>query len=229
MACPATVHDTVCIGADVTITPDVQVDGEIESFCVGGPVIGVCPGTPEPTCSFTVSQRICVQVPLVFSATATADPAGVVCETADTGECPLTTACTRTIGYYKNHPTETNALIEAAGGSIILGSDEDGLSFTVTTENADEVLDFNTPSPPAPESPPLSGQYQNLYAQLLAANLNVLSEAGCDYATDAIEAANEFLATSPPGGTAGAGTYGGPLDTYNKGLAPGCPGHCPEE
>lgn len=84
--CPALVHETVCVQAEVTITPAVTV-GEIESFCVGGPIIGTCPGTPTNSCSFTVSQNICVQVPLVFSANATAEPTGMVCGTPAVGAC----------------------------------------------------------------------------------------------------------------------------------------------
>ena len=88
--CPAIVHETVCIQADVSITPAVTV-GEILSFCVGGPVIGACPGTPSPTdsCTFTVSQNICVQVPLTFSAAATAEPTGIICGTPAVGPCAL--------------------------------------------------------------------------------------------------------------------------------------------
>jgi hypothetical protein len=84
--CPAVVHETVCVQAEVTITPDVTV-GEIESFCVGGPVIGACPGTPVDKCSFVVSQNICVQVPLNFSALATVDHSAIVCATPSTGTC----------------------------------------------------------------------------------------------------------------------------------------------
>lgn len=86
--CPALVHETVCIQAEVAITPLVTV-GDIESFCVGGPIIGSCPGTPSPTdsCTFTVSQNICVQVPLTFSADATAMPTGIICGTPAVGPC----------------------------------------------------------------------------------------------------------------------------------------------
>lgn len=86
--CPTIVHETVCVQADVTISPEVTV-GTIETFCVGGPVIGKCPGTPSPSnsCTFTVSQNICVQVPLVFSASATATPSGIVCGTPLVGAC----------------------------------------------------------------------------------------------------------------------------------------------
>ena len=122
--CSDFTNETVCIQAEVTITPTVTV-GEIESFCVGDPVIGSCQGTPSPTgsCTFTVSQSICVQVPLTFAAQATAVPAGISCGDPGTGPCSAEAFCTYTIGYYQNHPEYTNALITAAGGSIILGID----------------------------------------------------------------------------------------------------------
>lgn len=224
--CPATVHETVCVQADVTINPHVAV-GEIHSACVGAPIIGSCPGTPSPTnsCVITVSQNICVDVPLTFSAAATAVPVGIVCGTPGTGLCSV---CTYSQGFYLTHPDVTNALITAAGGSIVLGIDALGLSFTVTTANAGAVLSLNTPSPPAPSSPPFAGQYQNLYSQLLAAKLNVVKGATCSFATTAIANADTFLATSPPGGKAGAPAVQTPLAEFNLGLALGCPGHCSE-
>lgn len=227
--CPATVNETVCIPADVTITPQVDV-GSIESFCVNGPVIGACPGTVSPTgnCTFTVSQNICVQVPLTFSATAVATPSGIVCGTPEAGLCSQSTGCTHTIGYYQTHPAVTNALIESAGGEIILGIDETGSSFTVTTANSNAVLSFLTPSPPAPPSPPLHQQYEQLYAQLLAANLNIINGATCEFALQAISDANLFLATSPYGvGKEGAPLVEAPLEQYNSGNGTGCPAECP--
>ena len=227
--CSDFTNETVCIQAEVTITPTVTV-GEIESFCVGDPVIGSCQGTPSPTgsCTFTVSQSICVQVPLTFAAQATAVPAGISCGDPGTGPCSAEAFCTYTIGYYQNHPEYTNALITAAGGSIILGIDSAGASYEVTTANAVVVLSQQTPSPPAPASPPFAGQYQILYAQLLAANLNVLGGATCDYATDAILNANTFIAMSPSGiGMDGAPAVQAPLALFNEGTAPDCPSHCP--
>lgn len=227
MACPTTVHDNVCISAQVTITPHVEV-GEIQSFCINEAFIGSCPGTPRPSCSFNVSQRVCVQIPLNFSATAAVQPTGIVCDEAQPGTCEEAGACTHTIGFFRNHPEVTNALIAAAGGSIILGIDSTGLSFTVNTTNANAVLSFNTPSPPAPASPPFAQQYQVLYAQLLAADLNVLNGATCGFATTAIAAANTFLAASPAGGMAGAPAVQDPLAEFNEGNGAGCPPHCNE-
>lgn len=227
--CPATVHETVCVQADVTLTPVVTV-GTVRSFCVGPPIIGPCvgPTSPSGTCTFTVSQQICVQVPLTFSASATAVPTGIVCGTPQPGPCSPSIGCTHSMGYFKTHLDVTNSLITGAGGAIVLGVDGNGLSFTVTTSTAANVLSFSTPSPPAPSSPPFSNQYQVLYAQLLAAQLNVLSGAACPFAAAAIAAANMFLAESPPGGIAGAPAVQEPLAAFNEGRAPGCPAHCPE-
>ncbi len=226
MSCPTTVHENVCVQAEVKITPEVTV-GEIMTFCDGNPFIGGCPGTQVDFCSFLVSQRICVQIPLTFHAAAEATPAGIICGRPDTGGCAPGT-CTHTIGYFRTHPEETNDLITGASGSIVLGINGDGLSFPVTTTNANAVLSLNTPEPPAPSDPPFAGQYQILYAQLLAANLNVLSGATCDFATGAIQNANTFLANSPPGGMAGAPDVQEPLAQFNEGNAPGCPFHCPD-
>lgn len=228
--CETTVHETVCVQGTVTITPTLT-SGESTSFCIGNPVIGRCPGELQESCTFTVSQNICVQIPLTFSATASAVEDGIVCGEPDIGPCEGTTACTHTIGFFRNNPAITNELIMDAGGSIILGVNGNGLSFTVTIANANAVLTFNTPSPPAPANPPLAQQYQNLYAQLLAANLNVLAlEAQgvevCSFAITAINNANTFLANSPPGGTTGAPDFQEPLELFNSGEAPGCPVHC---
>ena len=225
----ANVHETVCIQADVKINPVVTV-GEIESFCVGGPNIGACSGLISPTnsCTFAVSQNVCIEIPLTFSALAIAEPTGIVCGTPLIGPCPVVSGCTFTIGYFKNHPDVTNALITKAGGSIILGVDNTGSSYTVTIANANNVLSFMTPSPPAPASGAFAQQYQNLYAQLLAANLNVINGATCDNAKIAISNANSFLETSPSGvGKAGAPLVQAPLENFNAGTATGCPGHCP--
>jgi len=79
-ACPTIVHEDVCVQGTVTITPSV-VSGETRSFCLGKPIIGNCCGDLVQFCSFTVSQNIRVQIPLKFSATATAVPNGFVCST----------------------------------------------------------------------------------------------------------------------------------------------------
>ena len=224
--CPSTVHETVCVQADVIITPHVEVL-EMKSYCMGGVVLQPCAGNLQESCTFSVSQRICIEIPLVFSATATAVPRGIACGSASIGPCnPVPGGCTHTIGYFANHPAVTDALLAAVGGFIVLGDDSKGLSYTVTTANAYQVLSGHTSSPPAPAAEPFAGQYQVLYAQLLAANLNIWAGAACPFAAQAIADANAFLAQSPPGGMAGAPDVQEPLEEFNSGRAPGCPGHC---
>lgn len=84
--CPATVHEEVCVQAQVTITP-VVTPGDVKTFCIGSPRIGVCRGILRRNCVFYVSQGICVEVPLSFSATAESVPKGIVCGIPQTGEC----------------------------------------------------------------------------------------------------------------------------------------------
>lgn len=226
MACPTTVHDTVCVDAEVTITPLVTV-GEIRSNCVGDAAIGSCPGTPSQFCTFNVRQEICVEVPLKFEANASATPRGIVCGTPDIGPCSSNVSCTYTIGYYKNHPDLISTLIAKAGGSIDLGDSLTGLGYIVTTvAEAVDVLSFNIPSSSLPTTTTYAVQYILLYAQLLAAKLNVLNGAACDVAAQAIDEADIFLATSPPEGVAGAQTLQEELASFNEGTAFGCPDHC---
>lgn len=219
--CPATVHETVCVQANVTITPNVDLIGPIESFCVHGPIIGACPGEPVSECTFTVSQNICVQIPLSFSADATVEPSGIVCGTPIPGPCELPGSCTLTRGFFANNPSVTNALIEDAGDSIILGMEDQGLSVTVTTDNASIVLGGNQPLPPG--VPPI---YQNLYAQLLTAKLNVLNGATCEFATTTIATADAFLAAGTIDQEV-ASNLVDDLSEFNMGLAEGCPESCP--
>ncbi|MDP4152775.1 MAG: hypothetical protein Q8865_04935 [Bacillota bacterium] len=223
--CPATAHETVCVQADVTISPDVVV-GEVSSSCVNGPAIGGCLGYLQDSCTFSVSQHICVQIPLTFSAEATAMPKGIVCGTPKTGVCQGP-GCTYTIGYYQTHMDLTGALLTLAGGSITLGIDSQGTSFIVNSGNIDLVFNRTVTSPPAPASNPYKAEYASLYEQLLAANLNVLNGATCDYISGVIENANQFLADSPSGvGMEGAPFYTTELTAYNEGNGPGCPSHC---
>lgn len=226
--CPAAVRAPVCVSAKVTVTPHVAA-GPVKCECAGAAVLGACPGENriQGGCSFTVHRRICVTVPLTFSAGARAAMRGAVCGVPAQGGCSGAGGCTFTVGYYRNHPDVTRSLIEAAGGAVILGSGTAGASFTVTPGNAQDVLSFATPSPPAPASAPRRQQYLSLYAQLLTADLNIISGAGCARALEAAEAANEFLAASEPGvGMNGADELQKPLAGYNEGSAPGCPGHC---
>jgi hypothetical protein len=84
--CPALINETVTVQANVKITPCVEI-GTIKSYCVGRPVMGACEGTPVEECTFSVSQNICVQVPLSFAVDTLAEPAGIICGTPLSGPC----------------------------------------------------------------------------------------------------------------------------------------------
>ena len=92
--CPTTVHETVCVKAKVTITPDVKVH-DIKYFCGNDPIIWNCEGTENCTdsCTFEVGQNICVEIPLTFSANARVDPLGIVCGTPEGGKCHKKKPC----------------------------------------------------------------------------------------------------------------------------------------
>ena len=223
--CETTVHENVCVQATVTITPSVT-SGPSTSFCLGNPVIGSCPGTLRENCVFTVSQNLCVQIPLSFSADAAAVPNGIVCNEVGIGACQGTGGCTHTRGYFANHDTVVSALL--AEGPITLGVDATGFSFTVTTLTDAELVFTNA----VPGSP--NPQYDQLYAQLLTADLNVraLTDQGiaiCQFALDAIAAANALLAMAAEQPNSVVSGIQEDLATFNEGNAPGCPLHCADD
>lgn len=92
--CPTTVHETVCVKAKVTITPDVKIH-DIKYSCGNDPIIWDCKATENYTdsCTFEVGQKICIEIPLTFSANAKVDPLGIVCGTPESGKCHKKKPC----------------------------------------------------------------------------------------------------------------------------------------
>ncbi|MEI6101861.1 MAG: hypothetical protein WCP73_08490 [Eubacteriales bacterium] len=86
MFCPAIAKETVCLEAQVKVAPEVKI-GKACIVCKGCPFIGRCPGTPQQSCSFFVSQRIHIEVPLAFGACVSACPSGIVCGEPKVFEC----------------------------------------------------------------------------------------------------------------------------------------------
>jgi len=86
--CPATVHETVCVKAKVTITPDVKVH-DIKYYCIDGHIGRDCLNKESCTgsCTFEVGQKICVEIPLTFSAEANVDDVRIVCGPPKKGKC----------------------------------------------------------------------------------------------------------------------------------------------
>jgi len=225
--CDRIVSQQVCVEANVTVSPTV-VAGTPVVNCVGRPSLLRCRArgfTPSPTgtCTFSVSQVLCVNIPIHFDARATAVRGAVACGLPSTGEnCQEipSTGCTFSQGQFRTNDELTAQLIASApGGQIVLGIDNLGFSFTVDSL-ADATLVFDNAVPGSPAI-----QYNNLYIQLLAANLNILNGATCPFAVAAITAANTFLASGIVDGST-ASTLQESLAEFNEGNAIGCPGHC---
>lgn len=226
--CLRSFHQPVTAVAEIVVTPSTSV-AATHSRCIGDPVIltGEFPDVDDEY-RFVVAQPICTEADIRFGADIAVTRSGLIYGDPSIGPCvtPPGDTCTHSANYYKRHSAITNQLIGDAGGEIILGpANKSGLTITVTTENAHAILNLDPPSP-APEDPPFNEEYAHLYAQLLAAHLNMLRGAKCDYVTVAIIAANTFIGNSPTGGMLGAHFVHEALSFFNKGLAPNCPTHC---
>lgn len=91
VACEQTVSDQVCVEANVTITPFVT-PGTPTVTCLGPISFGPCTDftqSPTRSCRFTVSQVLCVNVPLSFGADVQAEIGNVACGIPTPGpDCP---------------------------------------------------------------------------------------------------------------------------------------------
>ncbi|MDD3336628.1 MAG: hypothetical protein PHI98_14135 [Eubacteriales bacterium] len=81
--CPAVGEQEISVCVPVTVTPYAMV-GATVTRCVGTPVITpgatVCPGVVNGSCSFTISQRLHVSVPVSFGARAVSGDHSVNCD-----------------------------------------------------------------------------------------------------------------------------------------------------
>ena len=87
--CETFTYQTATVCAPVTVTP-TAVAGPTRTICCGDPV--VIPGARTCTggnthCYFTVSQRVCIEVPISFGARATVGEAHIVCEDVSSEGC----------------------------------------------------------------------------------------------------------------------------------------------
>ena len=80
--CPVLGFQDVTVGVPVEIKPFAHV-GKIKTECMGKPVIKrgttSCEGKPGQVCKFTVSQKIRIEVPVVFGAKTKVGEAGIDC------------------------------------------------------------------------------------------------------------------------------------------------------
>lgn len=80
--CPTVGYQSASICVPVTVTPFANAGATITKCC-GDPVVtpgrDTCGGLKNGTCSFTISQDICVAVPIAFGASATVGETYVAC------------------------------------------------------------------------------------------------------------------------------------------------------
>lgn len=83
--CPAVGYQSASICVPVTVTPYAQA-GMTTTKCCGNPVVtpgrDVCSGVRNGSCFFTITQDICVAIPVEFGATATVGDSYVNCNDA---------------------------------------------------------------------------------------------------------------------------------------------------
>ncbi|KAJ5517328.1 hypothetical protein N7527_008888 [Penicillium freii] len=126
--------------------------------------------------------------------------------------------CTLTIGYWKNHADAIPSLLP-----IWLGTEDGARSVKVTTPSQAVTIEGTTGS----------NGIDKLYAQLLAAKLNIENGADGSAVTSTIQDADNFLATHVSGDWDGltntvksqVNDWASTLDGYNNGVIG--PGHCP--
>lgn len=84
--CSATGYQDVNVCIPITIKPFGEV-GNAKTQCIGKAIVSSecdhCPGKPGGVCKFTISQRLRVEVPVIFGARAETGEAFLDCESDD--------------------------------------------------------------------------------------------------------------------------------------------------
>ena len=85
MTCPAVGYQSASVCVPITVTPYAKT-GATVTKCCGNPVVtpgrDICGGLKNGSCFFTISQDICVAVPVDFGAIATVGDTYVACNDA---------------------------------------------------------------------------------------------------------------------------------------------------
>lgn len=86
--CDRVAHQFINACVPITVTPNASV-GPTTTTCCGPALVGTAPcgGVEGGSCTFTMSQLICVEIPVNFSATAAPGQTWVDCADADEGQC----------------------------------------------------------------------------------------------------------------------------------------------
>ncbi|MFA6948198.1 MAG: hypothetical protein WCQ72_04390 [Eubacteriales bacterium] len=89
-SCPAVGYQRMDVCVPVTVAPYAHTD-TVKTKCCGKPVITSagkpCTGRKNDICVFTVSQTICVEVPVIFGAAASVGDTYVNCLGASDESC----------------------------------------------------------------------------------------------------------------------------------------------
>ena len=83
--CPTVAYQMSSVCVPVTVTPFARTGSTFTKCCGNAtitPGMAVCSGVKNGSCVFTISQNICVQVPVEFGATAQVGDAYVNCSGA---------------------------------------------------------------------------------------------------------------------------------------------------
>lgn len=87
-ACGSVVTQRMTVCVPVTVTPWART-GMVSATCCGEPEVEegavACAGDEDASCSFTISQPICVDIPVSFGASAVTGAARTLCEGAEIG------------------------------------------------------------------------------------------------------------------------------------------------
>lgn len=93
--CPAVGIQNVNICVPITVKPFGEA-GNATVQCLGCPIVmpgcDHCPGKPGDVCKFTISQKLRIEVPVVFGARAQAGEASIECGCSGIGNSPCLSA-----------------------------------------------------------------------------------------------------------------------------------------
>lgn len=97
VACSNVFYQTDLVSVPVKVKPFAKA-GPSTIVCCGSPVItpgNACQGETDKICEFTITQKICVKLPLRFGATVSIDRAKVQCGGISETECECKNPCVR--------------------------------------------------------------------------------------------------------------------------------------
>ncbi len=97
VACSDVFYQTDLVSVPIRVTPFARA-GHCTTACCGSPVVtsgNACQGDIDQSCEFTVTQKICVKLPLHFGASVKIDQAKVQCGSVAETECDCKNPCIR--------------------------------------------------------------------------------------------------------------------------------------